>query len=501
MKKKYNSHQTVLNILTNPKIIITLLIFIISHQYWPTKGKTEAMKKVKLGFPKVNILKFDPISIHTTRDANLSRNLFNLLIYINEKGEIEPGLAEKVSYHEENIILKIRKGVTTKSGYEITPEDVKFSLERRLKNSKRTHGDIKFFLKKNSKIIIEEDQIILTAKSANHKEHLIKIFASTDYAIIPKMIVKKDEITDYSETGGPYYVSQINKNGTFILKANPNHYLLHENHIEQYDINFESGDQAIDSLKKGTLDLLTTVNNGSISKYHKLREESDSFNVYSSEKIKLSLIVFTNRGRKELSVKERLYISKQFKNAMKENQGYSTTTFLPHNGVGHLNKEQRIEINGILNKDYTLDKQKPISIWVSRILNSKFNMSNSKLSAFNIEPMLKAPWKLPTSQQPHAFVAITDSSFFEDFSLIAYNFSTETFGTQKEGDVWLKNYLAEPTKVKRIKMLNELHFKVLKEAYVIPLTMEPYFAAARAPIRFDMPKSFAGTPLWKIYSK
>lgn len=78
-----------------------------------------------------DIRTLDPVQGSDNISANIHLNMFDNLVFINQKGELEPMLAESWEQPSPNVyVFHIRKGVKFHNGDECTAEDVKFTLDR-----------------------------------------------------------------------------------------------------------------------------------------------------------------------------------------------------------------------------------------------------------------------------------------------------------------------------------------------------------------------------------
>ena len=67
--------------------------------------------------------------------------------------------------------------------------------------------------------------------------------------------------------------------------------------------------------------------------------------------------------------------------------------------------------------------------------------------------------------------------------------------------MWMSNYMKIQDRSTRVKMLSDLHFKILQAGSIFPFSVSPYHAVARKPWEIKMSTLFAGTPLWQIHKK
>src|SRR5687768_10857304 len=88
-------------------------------------------RTLRVAFPvKLNASAFEPTNINLDYEYIFLENVFSPLVEISKNGSIEPGVAEKVDWVGDELMLTIRKNLKTISGAPITVNDVVFSLKR-----------------------------------------------------------------------------------------------------------------------------------------------------------------------------------------------------------------------------------------------------------------------------------------------------------------------------------------------------------------------------------
>jgi hypothetical protein len=90
-----------------------------------------------------------------------------------------------------------------------------------------------------------------------------------------------------------------------------------------------------------------------------------------------------------------------------------------------------------------------------------------------------------------------DSAFYEDISLVAYEFANSYWGKDvAEGRKWISSYMEIEDKSERIAKLRELHFEVLKEGLVHPICVRPYYVVHSVKWKDNTPKFMASSAWW-----
>lgn len=134
------------------------------------------------------------------------------------RSEIVTGLAESFSWKGTDLIVHLKKGHKTKSGYEITAYDVEQSFKRLIILNTNTHGDLGRILCNGSKLerlqddcpgISVLDKYLVRFSLGENSPTFIRALTSIDFAVVPMNAVDKStlKIIDYSETSGPMYYS------------------------------------------------------------------------------------------------------------------------------------------------------------------------------------------------------------------------------------------------------------------------------------------------------
>lgn len=104
-----------------------------------------------------------------------------------------------------------------------------------------------------------------------------------------------------------------------------------------------------------------------------------------------------------------------------------------------------------------------------------------------------------TEEEPHVFIASTDTGFLEDISLTSYALNAGQMGlTRSDREKWLADYMASDDKSYRVEKLKQLHFNALAEPVLVPLMASPYTALVRKPWKIELSELYANNQLWRI---
>lgn len=464
---------------------------------------------------------YEPTSIRFGYEYIFLENVFSPLVEVMANGAIEPGVAEKIEWIDDELKLTIRDGLRTRSGIPITAQDVVFSLKRLLVLSGNTHGNFKDIVCPNSEIKSVDDPCpgiraegnIVFLRANGRKSFLIPMLGAIDFAIIPKGSVnpKSLKIENFAETSGPYWVESDDGQGKIKLRLNQNHYFAASDIPDEIFLvptNTKIKGDSVKAFKDGLVDHLTTIDAAKSDELIGFANAQSDVVSHVTMKIRSLAVVFTERGRTELSPSERRYIGEKlrsvFSGIYKNVPGYEQRAeFFPSLGEGGLTPDQQRQLTEIRDlqqvrpaKKFKLGliKRGPLEEW-SRPIAEALPEADSYIE--NNVPDLQKGLKL--GDMPHAFIASTDTGFMEDISLISYSLNAGLLGLAKsDRQRWLAEYMALDDKAERITKLKNLHFQALAEPAIVPLMASPYAAIVRKPWRIDLSELFANNQLWRI---
>jgi MarR-like DNA-binding transcriptional regulator SgrR of sgrS sRNA len=482
-------------------------------------NRTGVDKSLRVAFPSTQAVEeYEPTNISLGHEYILLENLFSPLVEIDNKGNPTAGVAEKIEWDGEWLKLTIRTNLKTKSGKSITAEDAEFSLKRLLVLSGNTHGNFKDIVCPNEKITsvdsycsgIKREGNVLFLNGHDKKTFLTPMLGAIDFAIIPKSSVDPVtlKIKDYTETSGAYYVISDDKKGHIELKLNPNHYFANSQIPQVIHLVPSSEKSSLEMLAKNEVDHITTVDKIKSAEMLKFAADNDGYNVHATYKIRSTVLVFTEKGQKELSLDQRRYIGEKIKAAMLKNYegalSYSESDqFFPTASEVSLTPKQKAEIDHIRSsvnpsdiKKFKLGliKRGNLEEW-SKNINELLPMADCYIET-NVPEFKK---DLKSEDMPQAFIASSDSSFAEDIGLLSYTLNTGILGlTKAERQQWLKHYMSVDDKAQRLNLVNQLQFNALKNSVLVPLVASPYTAIVRKPWKPELSPLFANNQLWRI---
>ncbi len=481
-------------------------------------------KELRVAFPaKRKISSYDPSKIHLSYEYILLENIYSTLVEINPRnGKLIPGVAESYDWVNGELRFKIRKGLKTKSGYEISAEDAAFSLKRLIVLAANTHGNFKDIICPDLTLSSVEDECSgidsqgesLILRPGGEMAILLPMLASIDFAIIPRHAVdpKSLEILDYSETSGVYHVDSDDGEGNIHLKSNTSHYHASNDFASTVRlVPFAPRGEvsAIDLFVSKQADHIMTTSATSVEKLLALAQEDESISAHATMKIKNIVLVFTQKGHKRLTADQRHSIGKTvrgvFQDIYKNTLGYQNSNeFFPALGEGGLTDEQRKELDAMTLAIKQNEKLPKIKIGLFKSYN--FEEWAEPLRSRMPEADYYIEKNIPDLHQydneddmPDAFIAATDTGFMEDINLISYSLNTGFLGLDKGSRAgWLKEYMSQNLKEKRIAALRDIHFQALKEPWIVPLSISSFVALTRKPWRMELSELYANNQLWLV---
>ncbi len=241
-KKRYNVLKSVLI------LIVFLVLVSCSKQNQSQEKKEENRKKsvqeLNYGIAVSPEGKFNPLISNTQYDGYVNSLIYDSLLKLNSKIELEPAMAEKydISDGGKKIVFTLKSGIKFHDGNPVTSKDVKFTLES-LANPKYK-GDLSSYVqsiagfkefnegktKEISGIKLPDDKTVEINFDTPYSPVLINIGT---LGILPAHIWEKTEIDTWEKNNellskavgsGPYKIEEF-KNGEFVkLVANSEYY-------------------------------------------------------------------------------------------------------------------------------------------------------------------------------------------------------------------------------------------------------------------------------------
>ncbi len=475
-------------------------------------GANDKTLRVSFPFYEKSLTNLNPQVIQTAAEVILVQNMYSRVIDLHDGGQIKGDMATDIKWTGGEYILTIGEYKTAK-GTVINAEDVYFSLLRIIANNHNTHGSLKSFLcpdkqirnlnEKCEGLSFNENEIVIKPVNTKSKQFALSLLGATDFSIIPKGQLDFDDPSklklDFSDTTGPYYLLKDDSEGKAILGLSVNHDLSTSQHFGKLQLVPGVGEKALKDLSDGVVDYITTI---SLVKVHEEPQKLKDYTIYKSDPFMLYYFAFTDRAMRSLEEDERLALGNYLKElAMTTDMASGATEasqFFPVGAEGRLAEERANElvskIKSSVSKINLEDKKYQVMVF-SKVINVFKDLFKD---APNIEivPFKGLPWLLPEEEQPDAYFAITDSSFYANLPLLSYNFSNSTFGFEEDGEAWINDFVEAEEGQERLDKLKDLHYKFLSEGCVVPLFFSYYAAITSQPLNLN----FSKLSSWNLFS-
>lgn len=478
---------------------------------------------LRVAFPYAQPAKaYEPTKIYLGPQYIFLQNTFSPLVEMSPKdAEIIGGVAEEFNWVGNDLHLKIRHDLKTASGIPITAEDVVLSLKRLIILSGNTHGnfkdlvcpstELKVLTDSCSGISYKGDTVILRA--GTKKSFLLPMLTAIDFAIIPKGSIdsKSLAIVNYKETSGAYFVEQDDEQGNLTLKANPFHYKYSKNipqSIQLVPIAEQTGGASLKAFADNKVDMITTIDSSKPEDVMRYAREQRDSNLHVTMNIRSYILVFTERGLKELTHEQRLAIGKKvqmaFRSVNEKKSGYEKSEqFFPSFGDGALKEDDLNDLRKLSEASSEIEIPKLnmtlIRLGDSNLLEEAFKkqIPGIVVSEGKNAPAFTSYKKMV--EMPHMFIGGPDTSFTEDISLISYSVAAGFFGMNTvEQRQWLAKYSSINNKDERMAILRKKHKESLLNGTLVPLMVSPYVALVRKPWTLELSQFFADNPLWLV---
>lgn len=451
--------------------------------------------------PRTDFSTLDPAKIVYQQQYLLLKQLTSTLVELDDQYRIVPSMAEEFMWADGSLRLKIRDGHRTISGDEFSAKDVYLTLKRQIILKSNSHGSLHEFLCPDDNITsldqvcpglaVDGQYIVLTPKK--YHGFLLKLLASRDFGILHHSQIdqKTLKIKHYKETSGPFSLEVKGRQEAFV--QNPYHWQSHQAGPARVElVRLTDSDDPVEMFSQGKLTLLPSGANFDRNRYFNAAEQHPQIVLRRSRNIGLLLLVFTERGIAELSVKERFSFGKLMRSrfssyaAATDYGGKITYQFLAELGEGRLGPAELEKVKALFLNLPEYEPGKPITI-------SSFSAAYSdflkKVIGAGGPIDIKENWREYRSGQlskddiPHAYIIPTDTAWDESVSLLSYSRAQGILDYQGV-DKDINDFLSAPDKSMRLSLLRSIHLKMLQEGNIVPLITEPYFSLVKAPWRF-----------------
>lgn len=181
------------------------------------------------------IVSLDPADLHLSFDAHMVRQLFDRLVQYDVAGEeCVPGLAHAWKRNEDATewTFYLRKGIRFHHGREVTPDDVRFTLERVRRSY--SHG---WLLRELKEVAVEGPRTVVVR--LNKPNYIFPRYVGyVSMSILPRELVEQDESRFWRQPvgSGPFRVVEWTEE-RFVMEAHEAYYLGRP-HLDRVEIAF-----------------------------------------------------------------------------------------------------------------------------------------------------------------------------------------------------------------------------------------------------------------------
>ena len=484
--------------------------FRVNKRYMDNNNSSRVINSLSVGVSYLEPLQnFDPHSIHLAQEAEIALAVYSRLFNYDETGEIVGELAETAVWKELELHIKIKKGIKTQSGHEITEKDAYYTLKRIIEKSDLTHGNIKSLLCDRpdscGALKVIEGKLIIVVSKEEYKSFLIPMLAAIDHSVIPIPALDLENLSSpikhFSDTSGPYFVVSHNEN-EILLKANTENPKFSPEMAKKVTLVRGRKSEILEKYKIGIIDFIcftTGITNDDLEKIDSAKV------VLRSEDIRLKFLAFTRRGMLDITKSRRIEIGKYIKKIFLEMIGglswKTTSVAFPKSSFGYIDEEE-IELYFKKFEEYQNDIGiGPIEIVTSSDLVESLSFAVGEKSDISFKPLSSPPpWDKAVGDQSHGYLLHVDSVFQEDISLLYYGFAIDLFEDRENIPDWFSKYMKLGFEDRR-KKLQELHQKMIKSGRLIPIGFSSYISVLKPQFYYENNAEFAGSEIWKIRRK
>ena len=485
-------------------IIISLVVALMSC----TKKNIPTLK-IAVPF-ELNKTPYDPARVEITQDANIVRTLYSNLLEYDANGKLILGLADSYEVNGNKVTFKLGvKGIFS-NGDKITGKDVEVTFLRLLNSNRGTHSSIKNLLcgaSSNAQpptcsgIKSTSNEISFEVNSPESVEMLINAITSHDLRIIPFKALDKDlNIADETVTSGLYSITSKDfvKN-EMNCKINENHFRYNKLNPPSLTFKYIEYLKEFEALESGVVDLIPTFYTTS---YRIFKEMKNNYSTYETEPIKLIHVVFDKRAFEEMTAKDRITYGLKIKNmsldAFPSYRLYKPATeYFPNFSEASLSQKDDEEIKELYNKQNLYVSSKKFIFRTDQEAIELFENAKEKDKNIVFQLNTKLYENLKKEELPHAFFQSVDTAFYDTESVMLYALKRDKFSFGTENQAYIDR-LSNKSKEERIKVIKEIHKRILEEGRIVPIAHAPYFAIANKKWKLEFSKYFAGSPVWGI---
>lgn len=465
-----------------------------------------------------SVLDLDPAKIETLEEYEFVDYLYGRLVQYDSNQQLVTDLAETFYWDNNNLVFEFGNKHKTSNGDVITAEDAYFSIKRAIYLRKTGHGDLRSFLCPNHAldsiaddcpgIKLSGNKLILTPVEMSYASFLLPFLESADFSIISKknidFISTKLPIKSFDNGTGPYYVAKDALDGSWILKANKHNPKYSPEMPQEVHMIPATYINAYELLLADKIDLVPTYLGLTWGKdAQEVYDSPSRFNSFQTLPIKVTLVCFTPNAVKNFSIEQRMQAGKLIKEAFKKRTVApgSKDTFEFFQGVsdGNLNDDQKEIIKSFRNNLYSKRSNKRIRFSTNP---GGYDHYKDKLQG-NLEVDVvhrdTAAFLLPLQERLDTYLIQTDSAWNENISLLGHNFAAGIFHLSDfNKEKWLNDYIHTDNREVRLQKLRTLHFELLKQGVIYPITVSSYMAFGNKKWKLNFLPFIAGSQLWRM---
>lgn len=472
----------------------------------------------------------DPASIVYSSEYGVLENVLSPLVEMEPDGQLTSGLADSLEWKGDALHLHIRQNARTATGMPITADDAAFSLKRLLVLGQNTHGRLGEIICPGHRLTsitdecpgISVDGQRLVLKAATAKPFLVPMLTAIDFGVLTRSSVDPGTlaITSLKNTSGPYYVDDVKPDGSFVLKANPNHWHYRRD-IPQIAV-YVPADQSLSGefpapFEQFRRKLVDFIPSSSVLGKHRFVDYTaidPVARINATLNVSRTLLVFTPRGLAELDEHTRFAIGEAIRRAFWEKAASERHNRLParqwfaEQGEGNLSQAQLKELDQAFTSAPagTSGKGLSLSVFPMQLAETQRVLSNvlpGMAIDANLGEFLKAQADGPVnhSTDPHMIILTTDGMWNENIAFVSYSLSLNLYPLSRaDADRWLTEFMSTEDKNERLTRLRNLHFLALRTPKVVSLLSEPQYSMVRAPWTQESCPIFSSSALWRIHS-
>jgi len=463
----------------------------------------------------------DPTKISYSSFYYLLEQVTSPLIEFNSRGELVSGLAKTFTWEGNILVLRLREDYRTIDGHEVTADDVIFSLKRAFQSKKNSFGqDSAAFCGDDGSDLCTNisapDKHTVKIRAEHGRDHLVKLLAVINYGILRQdQVSAENKVIDFRNSTGPYSLSSIESDGTIHLAANPSHW--HYSSKMPQTVTFLP--TAIDSatgvrassfteFEQGRADFIPSFAAQETDKFVALGTRDDA-RLREVTGLMGILLVFTERGKQELTAEQRFSVGRKVKQSLQSRLLGKVPGSEPCDQFfGELRKEGLSEDQAKeLNQRF---EQAPES-WGTKVKISTFpgGLGNTYLPPLQgIEGLevasdfLEFDFRQESDFEegfPHAYIVMTSLIWRETVSHLTYTMERKYYPFEKEQALsHLRDFVRTESGAERQNKLRNFQYASLAEPIVVPIFNIANYTIVRSNwLHDDDPNSNTGM-LWRM---